>query len=545
MALSTFLTVWTLRYFFGSIDGLLNSTFSSSFIIAITVMALVQYVSNSSLAAVRNALKTDQPLWETWKKNYLWTSVTFFASASAAGIIAKLAVSIGTPAIILTIPIVAVIYMTLRTYRENIETTAEKVTQAENHVRELSSYIEEQARIREQFTQIEKLSALGELASGVAHNFNNTLAGILARAQMILNINGLPEDATKGLQVIVRTAEDGAKTVKRIQDFARQRRDQMFEPIAVDHLLWEVGEITRPRWKDRAEAENIHISLSLKIDSEAWVMGDAGELREVLVNMVFNAVDAMPAGGRLTLAARESDGLVEISITDTGGGMSECVRSRVFDPFFTTKGKGGMGLGLAVSYGTIRRHEGTISVNSIEGQGTTFYIRLPAAGHVKPSQEKLAPRKPTGVAALPRKVRILVVEDEDYLRDLLRDIIEGAGCEVALAANGVEALDLFGAQTFDAVYTDVGLPGMNGWELARNLRVQNEKILIAIITGWGDAVSAGEREEAQVNWVVTKPFSLERILTLSQEVVELSGQDALPHEMAEPEQGSLNSRMIN
>src|SRR4026209_2049414 len=188
---------------------------------------------------------------------------------------------------------------------ENVEASTQQAEQAERHVQELSHFIAEQERIREQFSQMEKLSALGELASGVAHDFNNTLAGILGRAQLILRTND-PEKIQRGLNIIIKTAEDGAKTVKRIQDFARQRRDHDFELVSIDQILFDVSEVTRPRWKDRAEASNVQISLDLQIRSKAKVMGDESELREVLVNMVFNAVDAMPHGGQLTLAAEDT-----------------------------------------------------------------------------------------------------------------------------------------------------------------------------------------------------------------------------------------------
>src|SRR4029078_8384418 len=148
---------------------------------------------------------------------------------------------------------------------------------AKRHVQELSHYIEEQDRIREQFSQMEKLSALGELASGVAHDFNNTLAGILGRAQLLLRTND-PEKIRRGLNIIIKTAEDGAKTVKRIQDFARQRRDHDFELVSVDQILTDASEITRPRWKTCAAAANIHITVDLQIHSQAMVMGDDSEL---------------------------------------------------------------------------------------------------------------------------------------------------------------------------------------------------------------------------------------------------------------------------
>jgi CheY-like chemotaxis protein len=362
------------------------------------------------------------------------------------------------------------------------------------------------------------MSALGELASGVAHDFNNTLAGILGRAQLLMGTTD-QEKIQSGLKIIIKTAKDGAKTIKRIQDFARQRRDHDFQLVAVDQLLLDVSEITRPRWKDHAEAANVHIGLELQIRSKALLMGDGSELREVLVNMVFNAIDAMPHGGTLTMATREAGDEVEISVSDTGTGMSDEVRSRIFDPFFTTKGKAGMGLGLAVSYGIVRRHEGTVEVDSDVTRGTTFRIKLPIArGAVQAPPQTGELTMPLALAAKSHQTRILVVDDEDYVRELLRDILENEGYQVSLAGGGREALSLFQSQPFDAVFTDVGLPGMSGWELARAIRAQNRHLPMAVITGWGEAVGSHEQKAAQIEWVVAKPFTVDRIIEIAHEV---------------------------
>jgi signal transduction histidine kinase/CheY-like chemotaxis protein len=395
----------------------------------------------------------------------------------------------GAYAFVITLPIIAVVFLTYRTYLKNVETSAAQAAQAEKHVKELSHYITEQERIREQFSQMEKLSALGELASGVAHDFNNTLAGILGRAQLLSRTDD-PEKLRRGLDIIIKTAEDGAKTVKRIQDFARQRRDHDFELVSIDQILLDASEITRPRWKNCAEASNIHISLDLQIGSNAMVMGDDSELREVLVNMVFNAIDAMPEGGTLTLSTRTAAEQVVIKVVDTGVGMYPEVRSRIFDPFFTTKGKAGLGLGLAVSFGIIRRHGGNIEVESQYGQGTEFRITLPVEqiAETQLIRRELAVQAQEPIALtithageLP-PTRLLVVDDEDFVRDLLRDILEGEHCEVVLAKDGTEALALFCEREFDGVFTDVGMPGMSGWELAREIRQLNKGIPIAIIT---------------------------------------------------------------
>ncbi|HKS27058.1 MAG TPA: response regulator, partial [Pyrinomonadaceae bacterium] len=231
-------------------------------------------------------------------------------------------------------------------------------------------------------------------------------------------------------------------------------------------------------------------------------------------------------------SAEEVDGQVEISVRDTGLGMTPEVRSRIFDPFFTTKGKAGMGLGLAVGYGIVRRHEGIILVESEVGSGTTFRIRMPIAEGVTAVDlnEQADDAASSVPAALPPHTKILVVDDEDYVRELLSDILESEGYSVTLAAGGSEALSLYDSMKFDAVFTDIGMPGMNGWELARAVRERNQEIPIAVITGWGEAVGSTEQKEAQVDWVVTKPFTTSRIIELAQEVSERLAQSTdRPH----------------
>ncbi|MBV9924302.1 MAG: response regulator [Acidobacteria bacterium] len=511
MLTSTFVTATVMSRIFGPPEALPFDENLGKFLSAICVMAVVQYLTNSWLASVHTALRVGQGVAHTWSKYYLWSSITHLAGASAAGLISRVVVRFGFSYVLLTAPIIVIVYLTYRTYLKSVETSAAQAEQAERE------------RMREHYAQMEKLSALGELASGVAHNFNNTLTGILARAQLLLDTKDL-KDVRRGLRIIIQTAEDGAKTVKRIQDFARQRRDQDFVRIDVDQLMLEVAEITRPRWKDHAEAANVHIKLVRQIGSNAVIMGDAGELREVLVNMVFNAVDAMSDGGTLTLSTSDGGDEVVLTVADTGTGMTEEVRSRIFDPFFTTKGKAGMGLGLSVSYGIIRRHEGRVEVDSEVGKGTTFRMTFPVVGESDTQRINdtgpLLPERTDGT------LRILVVDDEDYVRELLADILEREGCEVSLAGEGREALKLFDSSDYDAVFTDVGLPGMSGWEVARAVRERDGQVALAVITGWGDTVTPEEQSEAQADWIVPKPFTVERIAGL---VGEISARKAAAH----------------
>jgi signal transduction histidine kinase/CheY-like chemotaxis protein len=518
MGCSTFAAVWVARLLFGHIPDAVAGEFTARSVGILCALALVQYATNSTLAAVREALRDSKSVWRTWRESYLWISVTTIAAASAAMIAARLINATGIFSVILILPIVAVVVFAYKTYLKNVEAAETQAEQARLYVKELSRYVEEQERIRVQFTQVEKLSAVGSLASGVAHDFNNCLAVICGRAELMLKYTHDPK-MRRGLELIVQSARDGARTVKRIQDFARQRQDRDFETVSVDQLLFDVSEITRPRWKDKAEAAGIQINFNVSDRSGAHVLGDASELRDVLVNMIFNAVDAMSEGGRLTLAAVQREEKVFVTVEDTGCGMTPEVRSRVFDPFFTTKGVEGMGLGLSVSYGVIRRHGGTIRVESEVGRGTTFRVVLPMVGRAGLSpEERAGGGAQAGSNQRCRMTRILVVDDEEPVRELLSDILEDEGVEVTLAANGAEALARFEPGRFDAVLTDIGMPGMNGWELLRQISERDRQVPLAVITGWGELVSTHEEKAARVEWVLTKPFSMSQICEIAQEI---------------------------
>lgn len=369
---------------------------------------------------------------------------------------------------------------------------------------------------REQAAHAEKMRALGELSFGVAHNVNNALTGILGRAQLLMR-NSDPKKLSHGLELIIKSAEDGAHIVRRIQDFARQGRTKDLQPISVAELLKDVWEMTRPRWEQRQGQQAIRFILETACSAQ--ILGDPVELREVLVNLVYNAVDAMPQGGLIRMCVREAIGKVIISVSDTGTGMSPEVKSRIFDPFFTTKGKGGTGMGLAVSFGIIRRHEGSIEVECEEGRGTTFRIILPPAFGIKQLSTRPEPEI-VGASKKPEKVRVLVVDDEETVRDLLVDALEMEGYEVVTAEDGKTALEMYisSDEQFDAIFTDIGMEEMSGWELVSAVRQRCGEIPIAIISGWGDTISAERQREMKTDWVVAKPFDINRISQIAREI---------------------------
>jgi len=371
---------------------------------------------------------------------------------------------------------------------------------------------------REQQIHAEKMAALGELSFGVAHNVNNTLTGILGRAQLLLRNSAEASKVEAGLELIIKSAEDGAHIIRRIQDFARQRPSREFESVSVAELLKDACEMTRPRWERRSEFAPVQFALHA--DSQAFVKGDPVELREVLVNMIYNAVDAMPNGGEIKVSSIEIRDRVVISITDSGTGMGPEVKSRLFDPFFSTKGQKGTGMGLAVSFGIIRRHEGSIEVDSEPGRGTTFKIFLPRVTTAETqSPVNVDPFVTTEVNG---KLRVLVVDDETHVRDVLIEALEAEGCEVISAQSGDIALALFDQYEgkIDAVFTDIGMPEMSGWELVNEIRERSKTLPLAIVSGWADAISIESRNSVKADWVIAKPFDIDKISDIAQQIAQ-------------------------
>ncbi|MBK9714202.1 MAG: GAF domain-containing protein [Kouleothrix sp.] len=362
------------------------------------------------------------------------------------------------------------------------------------------------ARTQEHLNLVDKVRAVGQLASGVAHDFNNLLAGILGNAQLLL-FEPLSDDQREMLRVIERAAKDGAETVRRLQGFARMEHDTPMTEVRLDMLARDAIDITRPRWRDVAQSRGATIEIVKQLQPVTGLAGRPAELREVLTNLIINAVDAMPKGGKITVTtyddkvAGDGSGDVVVEVADTGVGMPPEVRARIFDPFFTTKGEQGTGLGLAVSLGIIQSHGGQIEVESEQGGGTRFTIRLPV---------RIAEQG--GRAARLRRAQnvqpghILFVESEAMIRDATVRLLSRWGHKVAQASGGREALEMFAPDTYDLVISDLGMPDMNGWDLLKEIKARDPRVPTVLITGWGRQFSDEEARERGVNFVIEKPF---------------------------------------
>lgn len=373
--------------------------------------------------------------------------------------------------------------------------------------------ITEKIQMAEKLVQSEKLRALGVMASGIAHDFNNALAAILGNTQLLLF--GLKNGELKEtLKIIERVTKDAAQTVKRLQDFAKRKPLEGLLKMDVNTIIKDAVEITKPKWKDEAQENGVLNEMVLNLREISPVDGVASELREVITNMIFNATEAMPEGGRIEIRTYEERAKVCIQISDTGIGMPEEAKKKAFEPFFTTKSFSNTGLGLSVSYGIIKRIGGEIEVDSRVGQGTIFTISLP--GGLKREDE---------VTALPvikdgKKGRILVIDDEEPVRNVLSRILTQANHQVTVAGNGEEGIRLFKEREFDAVLTDLGMPGMSGWEVCKVIKQISPELPVGMITGWGSEVSRAKIEETGLDFVISKPFDFNQILNTVTEKIE-------------------------
>ena len=384
---------------------------------------------------------------------------------------------------------------------------------------DLKQTLKELKQAQDQIIQAEKLRAMGEMASGVAHDFNNVLAVILGNIQLLLyQLDQLsPEEIRERLRIIERSSKDGAETVRRIQEFTGVRRDKEFVPLSINEIIAEVITVTQPRWKDQPQKKGIQIDLDRKLEDVPVIIGNPSELREVLTNIVFNAVDAMPQGGQITLSTHHQEDWVKVRIADTGIGMTEEVKRKIFDPFFTTKGVTNSGLGMSVSYGIIKRHGGEILVESEPAKGTTFVLHLPTSLREEETEIKSAKslKKET------HPVRILVIDDEQSVRDILSRMLRTKGHQVVVASDGEEGIERFRSEKFDMVFTDLGMPKISGWEVGKAIKEINPKVPVAMITGWGMEMNREKMGESGIDLVVSKPFNFDQVIELISEAVEL------------------------
>lgn len=347
----------------------------------------------------------------------------------------------------------------------------------------------------------EKLRALGQMASGVAHDFNNILGTILTRAELALDKAGTSA-VRDDLEVIRITALDGAQVTKRVQEFAKSPTELEAVPVDVNEVVKSAISMIEYRVAELQQTKGIFLEIIPRLHSRNNVLGNAADLKQALCNLAMNAIDAIPGDGRIEIATEDKEGLVCLSVSDTGIGMDAETREGLFQPFFTTKGERYSGLGLTVVEQIIQRHKGRIEVDSQPGKGSTFRILLSAAtGLVAP------PSTATKIHPMPQRGKVLVIDDDlEFLESLHLNLTQ-LGYEIASATNGSDGLAMAQRMGFDLVITDLGMPGMGGADTAICMKDINPDMPVLLITGWGVQIDSGQMKKMKVDGVLSKPFT--------------------------------------
>ncbi|HTA45235.1 MAG TPA: ATP-binding protein [Bryobacteraceae bacterium] len=367
--------------------------------------------------------------------------------------------------------------------------------------------------------QQERLRALGQMASGIAHDINNALSPVSLYTEWLLEAEAnLSDRARQYLTTIQRAIGDVAQTVARMREFYRQREPQLtLTPVALGPLVRQVLDLTRARWSDMPQQRGITIRVRTDLaEPLPLIAGVESEIREALTNLIFNALDAMPDGGTLTLRTEAAEGAegggghVELEVQDSGIGMDEDTRRRCLEPFFTTKGERGTGLGLAMVYGVVQRQNAQLEIDSAPGIGTTVRLTFPSL------VKSTSPVHPDAAERVPARMRILVVDDDPLLINSLRDTLESDGHVVVTANGGREGIEAFkaaaeGRERFAAVITDLGMPYVDGRKVASAVKAASASTPVILLTGWGQRLVAEEGIPANVDCVLSKPPKLREL----------------------------------
>ena len=374
---------------------------------------------------------------------------------------------------------------------------------------ELENANEQLRNTRDQAVKQERRLALSMMASGIAHDFNNALTMILGYGELMLpwfKKNAADAKEHGYLKHIIAAAQDATHIVSRLRDFSRPAEaDELRAPLEVNTLCEQAIAFTTPKWKAKARAIGATIEVRTDFAETPNVLASAPELRESLTNLIFNAVDAMPSGGTITVSTRAEGPNVRINVTDTGTGMTEEDTARCLEPFFSTKGDQGTGLGLAVVYGIIHRHGGTIEIASEIGRGTTFSLVLPA------TDQMVTTSGDDEQAAVNRMLSILVVDDQDIICELIAAHLSADGHEPVTVSDSTEALARFEAGNFDLVITDQSMPGMSGEQLAKKIKERKPGAHVIMLTGFGDDLLTDGKAPEGVGRVLSKPVSSEEL----------------------------------
>jgi PAS domain S-box-containing protein len=380
-------------------------------------------------------------------------------------------------------------------------------------------------RMEKILIQSEKLRAMGVMAAGIAHDFNNVLAIINGYTQLLEGSCEGNEELLNGFRAINKAVEDGSETVRRLSEFTRMEKSTA-KHVSVNmvEVVEQSINFSKPKWKDVAQASGATYEIDTEgLTSVRDVLGNPAELREIVINLINNAIDAMSGGGRITFRTWEKGHSIFMSMADNGCGMSKEVQSKIFDPFYTTKGVEGSGLGMSVSYGIVGKHGGSIDVISQVGKGTVFTIELPIA------TETIFPETPVEpvIDIEAAKYHILVVDDVKEISDLLYVFLTRQGYNVDSVQSGDEAIKKLEKECYDLVICDLGMPQVSGWDVIKVADSLENKPKIGLITGWADMLDSLNKDDMGVDFIVSKPIKYKQLSTIIKETLLNVTQEAV------------------
>jgi signal transduction histidine kinase len=486
LATSTFVTATVLLLVFGSPSQVVAAGYTPTFLVAICVMALVQYVANTGLIAVEKSSKINESIWQTWKKYYLWTSITYFAGASAAGISARLIGAFGFYAVIATVPIILVIFFTYWSYVKNIEASEAQAELAQRHVEELSGYVAELKRLEEVRNQLllgeQHARSEAEAANRVkdeflatlSHELRTPLTSMLGWACLL---RGTPIDGAmlnKGLEAIERNARVQTQLIDDLLDVSRIVSGKLHldvRPVELTSVIEAAITVVRPA----ADAKSIRL-ISMYEPAIGPISGDSARLQQIIWNLLSNAVKFTPEGGRIDVRLEQVNTHARLTVSDTGQGISPEFLPRVFDRFrqadsSSTRDYRGLGLGLAIVRHLVELHGGTVQAESNgAGQGASFSVTFPILpGRIEPTLPQNGEHRSYYAPKL-NGLRVLIVDDEADARQIISTVIAQTGAEVKTCESVHEALQTLEEWRPDVLMSDIGMPGEDGYSLINKVR---------------------------------------------------------------------------
>ncbi len=373
--------------------------------------------------------------------------------------------------------------------------------------------------------QSEKNRAMGIMAAGIAHDYNNVLAIINGHTELIESSCIDNKELLDGVHAISKAVDDGSETVRRLSEFTRMGKNtSKYVSVNIVDIIKQSIAFTKPTWKDLAHSSGATYDIDIEgLEQVPDILGSSSELREVFINLINNAIDAMHRGGRIIFQTMEKCNNVFVLIKDSGCGMSKETQTRMFDPFYTTKGADGSGLGMSVSFGIVGKHGGKIDVTSQVGKGSVFTLKFPVATETVISEVSLVPE----INRHTQNHRILVADDVKEISGILYMFLSRQGYNVKKVDSGAGAIKLLQKECFDLVICDLGMPEVSGWDVIRFVESLDKKPKMGLITGWADMLDSLKEDDFGVDFVISKPIKFRKLSTLIKETLLGKSEDTV------------------